>query len=93
MMTLSGDKLWVTNGANVDLFIVWAKRIVKYSGEGGSMSPRLCAVLVDAKQSTGIIVDENNYPTRGLKGCGFKSVKFNNVSTYLLILEDTINIP
>ena len=84
MMTLTGDKLWVTNGGNVDLFIVWAKRITKYSGDGGSISPRLSVVLVDAKQSTGIIVDENNYPTRGLKGCGFRSVKFDNVSTCLL---------
>ena len=83
-MTLTGDKLWVTNAANVDLFIVWAKRITKYAGDGGSMSQRLSVVLVDAKQSSDIIIDENNYPTRGLKGCGFKSVKFNNVSTYLL---------
>ena len=30
-LTLSGDKLWVTNGANVDIFIVWAKQISKYA--------------------------------------------------------------
>ena len=44
--------------------------------------PRLTAVLVDAKNSAGITVSEHNYPTRGLKGCGFKSVKFEDVSIY-----------
>ena len=80
-MALSGDKLWVTNGANVDIFIVWAKQISKY--EDG-VTPRLTAVLVDAKNSAGITVSEHNYPTRGLKGCGFKSVKFDNVSTQFM---------
>ena len=78
-LTLSGDKLWVTNGANVDIFIVWAKQISKYA-DGGAPTPRLTAVLVDAKKSAGITVSEHNYPTRGLKGCGFKSVKFEDVS-------------
>ena len=82
-MTLSGDKLWVTNGANVDIFIVWAKQISKYA-DGGAPTPRLTAVLVDAKNSAGITVSEHNYPTRGLKGCGFKSVKFEDVSIYVV---------
>ena len=46
--------------------------------------PRLTAVLVDAKNSAGITVSEHNYPTRGLKGCGFKSVKFEDVSNYIV---------
>jgi len=86
-LTLSGDKLWVTNGANVDIFIVWAKQISKY--EDG-VTPRLTAVLVDAKNSAGITVSEHNYPTRGLKGCGFKSVKFDNVQ---VPLENQIAAP
>ena len=78
-LTLSGEKLWVTNGNNVDIFIVWAKQIGKYSEEAGSIAPRLSAVLVDAKNSAGITIDKNEYQTRGLKGCGFTSVKFDNV--------------
>ena len=52
---------------------------VRYA-DGGAPTPRLTAVLVDAKNSAGITVSEHNYPTRGLKGCGFKSVKFEDVS-------------
>ena len=80
-LTLSGEKLWVTNGNNVDIFIVWAKQISKYSTDAGSLAPRLTAVLVDAKNSAGITIDKDVYQTRGLKGCGFTSVKFNNVSS------------
>ena len=80
-MTLSGDKLWVTNGSNVDIFIVWARQISKYSEDGGNLSQRLSAVLVDAKNSPGITINEVSYPTRGLKGCGFRSVNFDDVSS------------
>ena len=43
----------------------------------------LSAFLIDAKESTGIKVDQNNlYPVRGLKASGITTVKFENVMCF-----------
>ena len=78
-LVLNGEKKWVTNAVNADLFLVWAKQVTKYTSEGTNLTPRLTAVLVDAKESSGVTVSES-YDTRGLKGCGIASVNFKNVS-------------
>lgn len=78
-VTLNCEKMWVTNATNTDLYIVWGKQVSKYSEEGGHPSARLAAYLVDAKQSKGITVHEQDYNTRGLGGCGIRSVTFKDV--------------
>jgi acyl-CoA dehydrogenase family member 9 len=69
---ISGEKIWVTNGANADLFTVFARTSPAEDGA----KPRLTAFLVERGAGVTIGADE---PKLGVRGARTATISFDKV--------------